>query len=71
MKEHRVGYVRVRQRLRPGPGALVRTGTSNGKDALFLAGAGVPGERAWAMRRERKSPAYTTRWDELLTVEAG
>ena len=42
-----------------------------GKDALFLAGAGVPGERAWAMRRERKSPAYTTRWDELLTVEAG
>jgi DNA polymerase V len=40
-----------------------------GKDALFLAGAGVPGERAWAMRRERKSPAYTTRWDELLTVE--
>ena len=42
-----------------------------GKDALFLAGAGVPDERAWAMRRERKSPAYTTRWDELLTVEAG
>jgi hypothetical protein len=42
-----------------------------GKDALFLAGAGVPGERAWAMRRGRKSPAYTTRWDELLTVEAG
>jgi len=41
-----------------------------GKDALFLAGAGVPGERAWAMRRDRKSPAYTTRWDELLTVEA-
>lgn len=41
-----------------------------GKDALFLAGAGAPGERAWAMRRERKSPAYTTRWDELLTVKA-
>jgi len=41
-----------------------------GKDALFLAGAGVPGERAWIMRRDKKSPAYTTRWDELLTVEA-
>ena len=42
-----------------------------GKDALFLAGAGVPGERSWAMRRDRKSPAYTTRWDELFTVKAG
>ena len=38
-----------------------------GKDALFLAGAGVPGERAWTMRRERKSPAYVKpRLEEVL-----
>jgi DNA polymerase V len=26
--------------------------------------------QAWAMRRERRSPAYTTRWDDLVTVYA-
>lgn len=26
--------------------------------------------QAWAMRRERKSPAYTTRWEDLVTVYA-
>jgi DNA polymerase V len=34
-----------------------------GKDAIALAGSGI--HRRWAMRRERMSPNYTTRWDEL------
>ena len=36
-----------------------------------LASAGIPatGERAsWAMRQERRTPAYTTCWDEMLEV---
>lgn len=24
--------------------------------------------RAWAMRQRRRSPRYTTRWNEILTV---
>jgi len=37
-----------------------------GRNTLFYAGAGV--KKLWHMRRERKSPSYTTRMDELLTV---
>ena len=32
--------------------------------------AAVSAEHPWAMRRERKSPNYTTRWDELPVVLA-
>lgn len=42
-----------------------------GRGTVKLASAGVqvPGERAsWAMRQERRSPAYTTRWDDMLEV---
>ena len=39
-----------------------------GKDTLYLAGAGI--QRRWQMRREHKSPHYTTRWDELAIVLA-
>ena len=35
-----------------------------GKDTIALAGSGT--RRSWAMRRERMSPNYTTRWDELV-----
>jgi DNA polymerase V len=37
-----------------------------GKNTLFYAGAGI--EKRWSMRRERKSPSYTTRLSDLLTV---
>lgn len=37
-----------------------------GKDALFVAAQGI--ERRWSMRQSYKSPAYTTRWDDLLRV---
>lgn len=37
-----------------------------GRNTLFYAGAGI--EKAWRMRRERKSPCYTTCLEELLRV---
>ena len=37
-----------------------------GKDTLTLAASGIRSN--WAMRRERKSPAYTTDWNELPTA---
>ena len=35
-----------------------------GKDTIVLAGSGT--RHNWAMRRDRMSPNYTTRWDELV-----
>ena len=40
---------------------------SFGNRSIFLASSGV--EQKWAMRRESKSPSYTTNWDELLIVK--
>ncbi len=37
-----------------------------GKDALFLASAGI-GKR-WRMKQENKSPCYTTDWDALAVA---
>lgn len=34
-----------------------------GRDTVTLASAGLTPR--WAMRSENKTPAYTTRWDEL------
>ncbi len=38
-----------------------------GRDTVFLAGAGIA--RKWRGRQEHKSPGYTTRWEELLTID--
>ena len=37
-----------------------------GKDAVFLAGAGV--EKRWHMKQGNKTPCYTTEWSELAVV---
>ena len=37
-----------------------------GRGTLRSAAEGI--EKSWAMKRERKSPGYTTRWDQLLEV---
>jgi DNA polymerase V len=37
-----------------------------GKDAIFLASAGI--RNHWQMKRENKSPSYTTNWNELAEV---
>ena len=39
-----------------------------GRDTLRP--ARVPQQAEWSMRREMKSPSYTTRFDQLLTVKA-
>lgn len=39
---------------------------NSGKGNIFLAGQGT--QKAWVMKRERLSPAYTTRWDEIPLV---
>ncbi len=41
---------------------------SMGQDTLRFAATGL--RRAWEMRCDRRSPRYTTRWDELLTLAA-
>ncbi|WP_226450541.1 Y-family DNA polymerase [Acidovorax radicis] len=52
-------------------GVLDELNQRYGRGTVKLASAGVEatGERAsWAMRQERRSPAYTTRWDDMLEV---
>ena len=40
-----------------------------GRGTLSLATAGVTSTpKQWAMKQERRTPRYTTRWDELLTI---
>lgn len=39
-----------------------------GRGTLRLAREGFV--QPWAMRQELRSPAYTTRWDDLLVVRA-
>ena len=42
-----------------------------GRGTLQLASAGLEGNgRLWTMRQERKTPGYTTRWEELALVRA-
>lgn len=42
-----------------------------GRGALQLASAGLDGERwPWSMRQERRTPRYTTHWDEMPVVRA-
>lgn len=46
--------------------AMDAVNTRYGKGALHLGSTSVgPGGGAWAMKRERKTPRYTTRWDEM------
>jgi DNA polymerase V len=41
-----------------------------GRGTVGFAAAGVAGQRDWTMKRERRSPHYTTRWDDLPTAQA-
>jgi DNA polymerase V len=42
-----------------------------GRGALQLASSGLDGERRpWSMRQERRTPRYTTSWDEMPVVRA-
>jgi DNA polymerase V len=52
-------------------GALMRVVDSLnqqfGAGTVFCAAEGV--KKEWGMRAERKSPCYTTRWEELLYID--
>jgi DNA polymerase V len=41
-----------------------------GRGTIAPGSAGLAAPRAWAMKRGSMTPAYTTRWDELVTVTA-
>lgn len=46
---------------------LDRLNVSYGRDTLKYASTGM--SRDWLMKRERKSPSYTTNWSEILTIQ--
>ena len=55
--------------------AVDRANRKHGKGAIRLAAAGLPesetaGREEWTMKRENKSPRYTTRWEELPVATA-
>ncbi len=42
-----------------------------GRGTLLMASAGLEGKkRVWSMKQERRTPRYTTCWDEMLVVRA-
>jgi DNA polymerase V len=50
--------------------AVDHVNREHGKGAIGLAAAGLKGERDWTMKRQKQSPRYTTRWDELPVAHA-
>lgn len=55
--------------------AVDRINRRHGHRAIGVAAAGLPGAegplgRSWAMKRQCRSPRYTTRWDELPVATA-
>jgi DNA polymerase V len=42
-----------------------------GKGSVHMASAGLDGDkRAWSMRQERRTPGYTTRWEDMPVARA-
>ena len=42
-----------------------------GRGTVLMASAGLAGERrAWVMKQERRTPAYTTCWDDMAIAKA-
>lgn len=42
-----------------------------GRGTVLLASAGLRGDkRSWAMKQERRTPQYTTRWDDMAVARA-
>ncbi len=46
--------------------AVDRINAGHGRDTMRLAASGI--RRGWSLRAERRSPRYTTDWDEILCV---
>ncbi|MDM7942581.1 MAG: DUF4113 domain-containing protein [Hydrogenophaga sp.] len=42
-----------------------------GRGTILLASTGLQGERRqWSMKQERRTPQYTTRWEDMPVVRA-
>lgn len=51
--------------------AVDRLNQRYGKGSILLASAGLEGQRRpWVMRQERRTPRYTTRWEEMPILRA-
>jgi DNA polymerase V len=50
-------------------GVLDRASKKWGRGIIAPGSAGMAEERRWAMKRGNMTPAYTTRWDELVRVQ--
>ena len=51
--------------------ALDQVNSRYGRGTVLLASAGLAGaDRSWAMKRERMTPQYTTRWEDLAPAKA-
>ncbi len=50
--------------------AVDHVNAEHGKGTVQLAASGLPEKREWTMKRQKKSPRYTTRWDELPVATA-
>jgi DNA polymerase V len=50
--------------------AVDRLNREMGRGTVGFATAGVRGEREWTMKREQRSPHYTTRWSDLPVARA-
>ena len=62
------GQQRDRSRLMS---TLDQVNTRYGRGTVLLASSGLQGERrSWSMRQERRTPQYTTRWEDMPTVRA-
>jgi DNA polymerase V len=55
------------QKLRRVSEAVDRINRRHGRNTITFAASGL--SRGWQPRSDRRSPRYTTRWDELLKVE--
>ena len=47
-------------------GTVDKINQKMGRDKVQILGQGIA--KRWVLKRERLSPSYTTRWDELLKV---
>ena len=47
-------------------GTVDKINKKMGRDKVQILGQGIA--KRWVLKRERLSPSYTTRWDELLKV---
>ena len=50
--------------------AVDRLNREMGRGTVGFAAAGVAGRRDWTMKREMRSPHYTTRWADLPEARA-